>query len=193
MKTSKIFLGLALAAMASMGLASCSDSQSYAQLLNDERHACNAFLSNFRIEDVPCDTVFEVGENAPYYKLDDDGNVYMQVLKTGDQKNNKAKTSQNIYFRFTRYDLLEWYTNDHYWVAESGNADDMSAATTYFLYDDFTLNVSSQWGYGIQLPLLYLGIDCEVNLVIKSQYGWSDEISSVVPYMYHVRYFPSKI
>lgn len=192
MKTSiKILFALGVL-MVATSLTSCNSNESYANMLNDERHAVNAFMANFQIKDVPADSVFEVGENAPYYKLDDEGNVYMQVLKTGDRKNNKARKSQYIYFRYTRYNLDYWYNQDHYWVG-SGNADDMSANTCYFLYNDYTLTVSSQWGYGLQMPLDYLGIDCEVNLVIKSQYGWTDEYTNVTPYMYHVRYFPSKI
>lgn len=178
---------------AAMGLASCEKNRSYAELLNDERHACNAFLCNFRLEEVPADSVFEVGSNAPYYKLDPDGNVYMQVLKAGDTKNNKARKSQTIYFRYTRYNLSTWYTEDRTWSPSGGNADDMSTATTSFQFDDYTRQSSSEWGTGIQMPLKYLGIDCEVNLVIKSQYGRSDEISYVTPFMYHVRYFPSKV
>lgn len=179
------------ALLAAVALSSCSDDESYAELLDDERHACNAFLANFRVEEVPADSVFEVGENAPYYKLDEDGNVYMQVLKTGDLS-NKAKKSQYIYFRFTRYNLITWYTEDYAWNGE-GNADDMSSSSTYFMYNDYTLPASSEWGYGLQMPLNYLGVNCEVNLVIKSQYGQSSEISYVQPYMYHVRYFRSKI
>lgn len=178
---------------AAMGLASCEKNRSYAELLNDERHACNAFLCNFRLEEVPADSVFEVGSNAPYYKLDPDGNVYMQVLKAGDTKNNKARKSQTIYFRYTRYNLSTWYTEDRTWSPSGGNADDMSTATTSFQFDDYTRQSSSEWGTGIQMPLKYLGIDCEVNIVIKSQYGRSDEISYVTPFMYHVRYFPSKV
>lgn len=178
---------------AAMGLASCEKNRSYAELLNDERHACNAFLCNFRLEEVPADSVFEVGSNAPFYKLDPDGNVYMQVLKAGDTKNNKARKSQTIYFRYTRYNLSTWYTEDRTWSPSGGNADDMSTATTSFQFDDYTRQSSSEWGTGIQMPLKYLGIDCEVNIVIKSQYGRSDEISYVTPFMYHVRYFPSKV
>ena len=127
---------LCMMALVAAGFASCSDNESYSDMLNDERHACNAFLANFEIEDVPADTVFKVG---------------------------------------------------------SGNADDMSQTATAFLYDDYSLETSSQWGYGMQMPLKYLGVDCEMNLVVKSQYGWTGEISSVVPYMYHLRYFKSRI
>ena len=47
------------------------------------------------------------------------------------------------------------------------------------------------WGSGIQTPLAFLNLGCEVNLLLKSQYGWNTELSYVQPYLYHVRYFPS--
>lgn len=192
MTTKQILFVLGLL-VGAMSLVSCENNRSYAELLSDERQACNAFLCNFRLAEVPADSVFEVGDNAPFYKLDADGNVYMQVLKPGDRKNNKARTSQTIYFRYTRYNLISWYTNNHQWTSSGGNADDMSAATTSFQYNDFTRQSSQEWGAGIQMPLNYLGIDCEVNLIIKSQYGRSDEISYVIPFFYHLRYFPSKV
>ena len=52
---------------------------------------------------------------------------------------------------------------------------------------------SAQWGYGLQYPLLFLGVECEVNLIIKSQFGFTNEISYVLPFFYHVRYFHSQI
>ena len=175
-----------------VALASCSDSASYADLLNDERHATNAYLANCRVvNEIPSDTVFEVGSNAPYYRIDDEGNVYMQVLKAGDRKNDKANPSEKIYFRYMRYNLGYWYKYGE--MIGEGNENDMKAAPTYFQYGNYSLAISAQWGYGIQLPLVFLGVDSEVNLVIKSQYGWSSETSSVVPYLYHVRYFRNQI
>ena len=176
-----------------MSFVSCEKNRSYAELLKDERQACNAFLCNFRLAEVPADSVFEVGSDAPFYKLDAEGNVYMQVLKAGDRKNNKARKSQTIYFRYTRYNLNTWYTENRTWTPSGGNADDMSMATTSFQFDDYTRQTSIEWGTGIQMPLKYLGVDCEVNLIVKSQYGKSDEISYVTPFLYHLRYFPSKV
>ena len=77
--TTKQILYIVGFVVASMGFFSCENNRSYAELLNDERQSCNAFLCNFRLADVPADSVFEVGENAPFYKLDPDGNVYMQL------------------------------------------------------------------------------------------------------------------
>ena len=94
-------------AVAAVGISttSCNDTQSYAELLTDESKSVNYFLANQRvINEIPADSIFEEGADAPYYKMDDDGNIYMQVLKSGNLK-DKAKNDQRIYFRFMRYNL----------------------------------------------------------------------------------------
>ena len=175
-----------------MALSSCSDSQSYADLLNKERYATNSYLSNFRVvNEIPADTVFEQGTDAPFYKLDEEGNVYMQVVKATPRSDDKAQTSERIYFRYVRYNLSYWYSYNT--MLGDGNELDMSAASTYFQYGNYSNAISSQWGYGIQLPLSFVGVNSEVNLIIKSKYGLASEISNVVPYLYHIRYFRSQI
>lgn len=174
-------------------LASCDNDQTYADRLNEERNAVNSYLANHRVVmSIPEDSVFEVGENAPFYRIDVDGNVYMQVLNAGDRKNDRAKTGEPIYFRYSRYNLSTWYA-DGTWTVYSGNEAGMDASSCSFNYGDYTLPSSSQWGYGLQYPLLFLGVECEVNLIIKSQYGLTGEISYVTPFFYHVRYFHSMI
>ena len=172
-------------------LSSCDEGESYADLLKDETFAVNKFLADQRIVNkIPSDSVFEYGVDAPYYKMDEDGNVYMQVLNAGT-KENKAESDQLIYFRFMRYNLHYWSLDGE--MSGEGNADDMEYLPTSFRFGNYTLSSSAEWGSGIQLPLYYLGVDCEVNLVIKSQYGIASEISNVVPYLYNVRYFKSQI
>ncbi|MBO7609610.1 MAG: DUF4827 family protein [Muribaculaceae bacterium] len=174
-------------------LTACSDGESYSDRLNSERNACNAYLAGHKvINEIPSDTVFITGEDAPFYRIESDGQVYMQVVRAGDRKNDRAKDGETIYFRFTRCNLENWYSTGVLEVNTS-NEDDLSQEATYFNYKDFTLPVSSQWGYGIQLPLNYLGVECEVNLVIKSQFGFTSELSYVMPFLYHVRYFHSQI
>ena len=186
----KMFFALALVAIALMS--SCKDSESYAELLDKERHAANAYLSNCRVvTEVPSDTVFEVGDDAPYYRIDPEGNVYMQVIKAGDRKSDKAKNSERIYFRYMRYNLYYWYTYGE--MIGEGNENDMNLSPTYFNYGNYSLAASAQSGYGVQLPLKFLGVDSEVNLIIKSQFGLASEIASVQPYLYHIRYFRNQI
>lgn len=189
-KISKCIYSMFLSLLVMMNVA-CDDGKSYADLLADETKAVNNFLADqIVINELPADSVFEVGENAPYYRMDSEGTVYMQVLKAGTV-DNKAQDNQLIYFRFMRYNL-NYYSNGVLPTGE-GNADDMEYLPTSFRFGNYTLTSSSQYGSGVQLPLYYLGIDSEVNIVIKSQYGFSDEISNVIPYLYNIRYFKSQI
>lgn len=191
MKYTTLIAALILSAVA---LTSCNDSKSYSELLNDETYAVNFYLSDQRvINDVPADSVFESGPDAPFYRIDPEGNVYMQVINPGNRKDPEycPATDQLIYFRFTRYNLSAWY---QYGLWEGiGNASDFDFSPTAFRYGNYSLQSSAQYGPGIQLPLSYLGIDCEVNVIIKSQYGFTNEIANVIPFLYNVRYFKSQI
>lgn len=190
---------MALAALgASVWLTSCEDSKSYAELLADENKATNLFLVNQRVElSIPADTVFQTGINAPYYQLDEEGNVFMQVLNPGTP-GNKAEIDQLIYFRFMRYSLYNYSwdgttpnTAGYYgtFTGGEGNDSNMTSADTSFRFGNTTSSSSTQWGEGIQMPLIYLPIDCEVNIVIKSQYGLYSEQANVIPFFYSIRYF----
>ena len=179
-------------AMLGVTAMSCNDGKSYAELLTDETHAVNAFLSNHRVQlGIPEYDEIETGADAPFYRLDEEGNVYMQVLSKGN-KDMMIKDDDLVYFRFTRnslflYDVATGEFPEEGW----GNSEDLTVGSASFRYNNYTLTSSSQWGSGLQLPLSVLGLGCRVNLVIKSQYGLSNEISQVVPfYYYDVRYFP---
>lgn len=55
-----------LSMMALLAMVSCSDSKSYAELLTEENHTVNNFLSQHRVVDhIPADSVFEVGLMHP--------------------------------------------------------------------------------------------------------------------------------
>ena len=185
--------GAALA-IATLGVTamSCDDGKSYAELLTDETHAVNSFLANHRVQlGIPEYDEIETGADAPFYRLDEEGNVYMQVLSKGN-KDMMIKDDDLVYFRFTRnslflYDVATGEFPEEGW----GNSEDLTVGSASFRYNNYTLTSSSQWGSGLPLPLSVLGLGCRVNLVIKSQYGLSNEISQVVPfYYYDVRYFP---
>jgi len=165
----------------------CSKSESYSEMLADEEHAVNWFLSGERVEvNIPDDGNFIVGEDAPYYRIEEEGNVYMQVIKMGDM-NYKWKKDDKVYFRFMRYNIKNMY--EDITVVPEGNADNLSSSSAFFLYKNTTLSSTTDYGEGIQLPLQYLGNNCEVNLVVKSYQGFTSDQSNCIPYKYNIRYF----
>ncbi len=187
MKLIKLSCRWALALAVAAAATSCDDDKSYAELLTDENIATNAFLADQRVVGYdPDNKTFESGQTAPYYQLDEDGNVYMQVISEGT-KDNMAEDDQLIYFRFTRYNLYEYA--DGKLGPGSGNDTDLTYGSASFRFGNTSSQSSYQWGSGLQMPLRYLPIDCEVNLVIKSQAGLYNEISNVQPFLYKVRYF----
>ncbi len=190
MRTHKIFGISALVVMLSAFVSSCSDGKTYAELLTDENHYVNAFLADQRVvNSIPADTVFEYGENAPYYRLDEDGNLYMQVIHPGTP-GEKVQYNEVVYFRFTRYNISTY--SDGSFGAYDGN-DEVLGGNYSFRFGNYELNSSYSFGSGIQTPLQYLPIDAQVNIVIKSQYGMPSEMSNVIPYLYSIRYFKPKI
>ncbi|MBQ7212461.1 MAG: DUF4827 family protein [Muribaculaceae bacterium] len=178
-----------------LAFCSCSKHESYAALLTEEEKAVNHFLADKRVElSLPENLEFETAggnaNEAPYYRMDSDGTVYMQVLKTGDRENNKAADNDLIFFRYTRYDLKEIMNSGS--TSGAGNATEMTDPKS-FRFNNYTLSSSAQYGSGIQVPLQYLGVDCEVNIVVKSQYGFTGEIAYVTPYLFSIRYYRSKL
>lgn len=189
MKIRKLLYTVAAIAGLSFAAVSCDDDKSYTELLQEESFAVNRFLADQKVVGhIPKDSVFEVGSDAPYYQMDDEGNIFMQVLSKGTGP--KVKASQAVSFRFTRYNLI-YYTTEKGLDNAQGNENDLSQDDTIFRYGDFSTSSSVAWGSGIQVPLAFLNLGCEVNLVLKSQYGWNSELSYVQPYLYHVRYFPT--
>ena len=184
MKIKKLCLYVVAALGVALSTTSCEDGKSYADLLNEQDRYVNNFLSdNTVVLDIPSDTVFIYGENAPYYRLDEDGNMYMQVIEPGT-KHNMVEDNEQIYFRYTRYALAN-YNNGK---LPTGAGNNVTLGPAWFRYNNYQLQSSAEWGIGIQTPLKYLPVDCKVNIVIKSEYGITSESSYVQPYLWTLTY-----
>lgn len=169
--------------------AGCHKSESYAELLTKEEHAVNWYLSGESVEvNVPADSIFQEGEDAPFYRMDEEGNVYMQVINSGDL-DDRPQPGDRVYFRYSRMNLRNLYeAGIEMWI---GNASNLNPATgnTSFIFGNQTLPSTTQYGTGIQLPLNYVGYNSRVRLVLKSQAGFAGEQSQCLPYVVDVRYF----
>lgn len=169
-----------------LATAACSKSKSYSEMLRDEEKAVNWWLANHRVvASVPADSVFEIGEDAPFYKMDEDGYVYMQVINPGTDV--RPVKNDRVYFRYMRANIRTMYEGGE--ATWSGNSDNMDMSPTSLIFGNYDLTSTSQWGEGIQVPLQYLGYDCEVNLVLKSYNGFTSDQSQCIPYVVNVRYF----
>ena len=175
---------------------SCSKTESYSDLLKKEQKASNWFLAQQTVcNDIPADSVFLVGSDAPYYRMDDDGYIYMQVLKADDVADREFPTTgEQVYFTFTRWNVETMYSSNTTDISsEDGNQDNMwTSVPTYFIYNNSSSNMSSTYGSGIQVPLSYLGFNSEVNILLKSYYGFAQDNTTCVPYKVNVRYFKSE-
>ena len=167
-------------------VSSCSDNESYSDLLKEEEKATNWYMAQRTIAlEIPEDSVFITGENAPYYKMDEDGYLYMQVVNPGDT--TRVKKGDRVIFRFMRCNIKNFYKNG---IEEwAGNADNMEYATASFRFDSYVYEDSQKYGKGIQIPMKYLGYNSEVNLVLRSYIGFASDQSACLPYAMKVRYF----
>lgn len=170
-------------------ISSCNKGESYADLLKKEEKAVNWYLSGESIEtEIPADSIFVTGENAPFYKMNKEGTIYMKVLDAGD-RNDRPKEGERVYFRYSRMNLRNLYEADvEQWY---GNSSDLgeSTASTSFLFGNYTLTSSYQYGKGIQYPLNFLGYNSRVRLVLKAEAGFYSEQSQCLPFVYDIRYF----
>lgn len=159
-------------------------------LRKTERRAIKAYLSKFDVYDeLPPVKDIQVGSVAPFYKLDKDGNAFMQVVKMGAEP--AATAGEKIYFRYLRYDLL-YYLDNRMLPNGTGNMNDVSHNPASFTLGSDN-EATKQWGTAIPLPIqIGLPLGSEVNLIVSSEAGIPNEISSAIPYLYNIRYYNSQ-
>lgn len=173
-------------------LTGCGKGESYSTLLRDEEKAVNWYLAQHKVEvSVPEDSIFEIGQDAPFYRMDRDGTVYMQVIREGS-KENRPENGEKIYFRFSRRNIKLMYEGTD--APSEGNADNLASAVgpTFFFYGNEIYPTTTQFGTGIQLPMRFMGLPSEVNLVLKSYSGFTVDKSDCIPYIVNVKYYKAE-
>ncbi|MDE6812174.1 MAG: DUF4827 domain-containing protein, partial [Muribaculaceae bacterium] len=170
----------------------CSKSESYTELLKEEQRAVNSFLAQQRVEvSIPPDSIFITGSDAPYYRMDEDGTVYMQVINPGDPE-DRPENGDRVFFRFRRQNLkLLYETGSSSW---QGNMNNLGVTTspTSFILGNKVYPSTTQFGTGFQLPMTYLGYYSEVNLVLKSYSGFPEDQTACTPYLVNIKYYKAE-
>lgn len=188
-KAIKIFL---LPSLILSGLGACSKSESYSNLLRNEEKTVNWFLSGQKVcIDIPADSVLLYGDDAPYYKLNEEGTVYMKVLNPGDlTPGRRPKNGEKVYFRYSRRNLQYLQAGES--APWQGNSTTVSGTPTYFVYGNTYLPNTVSQGEGVQLPLKFVGYNSQVLLVMKASMGNTEEQAACVPFQYDIRYFKAE-
>lgn len=188
----KIYHSLFFSILIMIGLTSCNEGKSYSDLLEEEEKAVNWYLAQQRVEaSVPADSIFLTGQDAPFYRMNSDGTIYMRVINPGDMNNRPVK-GQTVYFRFMRVNLKALSEGTE---MEEGNNENMDSSLggLSLVYGNKSLPSTTEWGDGIQVPLNYLGYGCEVDLIVKSIEGRAGDISQCIPYLYKgLKYFKAE-
>lgn len=191
-------------AVSAIVLSGCGKAQTYAEMLKQESESIDKFLSygGHYTATMPSnpDEIAASGDErrvsntVPFYELAN--GVYMQPVKKGNgTKITTTSPNNKVAFRFLRVNLNTWAASPHdiaMFNEGVGNYFYSDISDYYFFYDPVYTASSSQYytyGMGIEYPLAYLTDESSCYLVVPSQMGFSDGVSSVVPYLYYVEYY----
>lgn len=203
----KIFIFNTVLAVLAVVFSGCGKTQTYAEMLKQESESIDKFLSYGGRFTAPIpsnvDEILATGDRlhvsntVPFYELSN--GVYMQPVNKGNgTKITTTSPNNKVAFRFLRINLNTWASNPYEIEMFSntnggvGNYYYSDIKDYYFFYDPVYTASSSQYytyGMGIEYPLAYLTDESACYLVIPSQMGFSDGVSSVVPYLYYVEYY----
>ncbi|MEG1562694.1 MAG: DUF4827 domain-containing protein [Bacteroides sp.] len=210
-----IFILFALLAVGSL-FQSCSDTKTYAEMLDEEKGAVNAFIKKNGIQVISPeafekDTVTDTGKNQ--YVSFSNG-VYMQIVNRGlAGEKNKFKNNNVVLVRTVEVDLMKGDTTIASTVCNPAGfnaelypdgfryTDNGSTVYGQFLADT-GLAATVGWGmngqyaqYGTMVPagwllaLKYIRSGAHVKLIVPSKMGHQQAQKQVFPYFYDVREF----
>ena len=209
MKTLK-FLTLTLLAI--VALASCSDSETYADMKKKERSAINRYIANQKIKVISEDVFNAQNQTTNVDKnewvLFDGTGVYMQIVREGCGKKLESGKTEKILCRFNEYNILESDSTlqcsniySYLWEVEkmtvkntSGTFSGTFDKESSLMYNTYSSTaVPSVW----LVPLTYIKLGrpasetdeiAKVKLIVPHSMGQSNASQNVYPCMYEITY-----
>ncbi len=196
-----------LISLITISLTACDKTVTYADLLDQERKSISKFLKYGGIytEELPSDTSLirvsgtrnAISTKVPFYELEND--VYMQVIDKGNGR--IINEGERVYFRFLRVNLNTWATAPYdikmFDLNNGGVGNFYYPDINEYCFDyvkDYNVPMSQyyEFGLGIEYPLAHLYDRAKVYLILPSKVGFSESVSSVVPYLYYIEYTIAK-
>lgn len=179
----------------------CSDSKTYAEMLEDEQNAINQFIKDNKIQVITA-SQFEASGNVTdldkneYVQLSN--GVYMQIVDKGKAEADSIKDRAVVTVRFMEYDIMEKdTTNGNFNAPLMLDVFDYSITGTYasgqfrqgmmaeFIYKYG--NGSKQVPEGWVTPMRFIRDKARVKLIVPSKVGHSPAMQYVTPYYYDLR------
>lgn len=209
MKTIKL---LVCAMLAVIAFASCSDSETYADMKKKERAAINRYIANQHIKVISeeqfnaQDSTTDVDKNE--FVLFDNTGVYMQIQRKGTGEKLKDGETERVLCRFNEYNLLEsdsslictniyaysWCSDPMTVTNTSGTFNGVFDKENCMMYTSYgSTAVPSGW----LVPLTYINLGrytsadseiAKVRLIVPHSEGQSNAAQSVYPCLYEITY-----
>lgn len=194
------FLFLALMALC-IGFQACDDTKTYAEMLEDEDRAIEAFVRDSNITVISQsqfyaqDSVTDIAKNE-FVQLA--SGVYMQILDKGvEDKSDTVKNNDVILVRFSEYDVLNKYTSysnldivymvdEFRYVVTSSSIAGIFTGGNYMYSTSSSVNTAVPAGWLV--PLEYVRNKAHVKLIVPSKMGGNVGMQNVIPYYYDIKY-----
>lgn len=209
MKTLKF---LALTLLAIVALASCSDSETYADMKKKERSAINRYIANQKINVISEDVFNAQNQTTNVDKnewvLFDGTGVYMQIVREGCGKKLESGKTEKVLCRFNEYNILESDSTlqcsniySYLWEVEkmtvkntSGTFSGTFDKESSLMYSTYS-SAAVPSGWLVPLTYIKLGIPtsatdeiAKVKLIVPHSMGQSNASQNVYPCMYEITY-----
>lgn len=209
MKTLKF---LALTLLAIVALASCSDSETYADMKKKERSAINRYIANQKIKVISEDVFNAQNQTTNVDKnewvLFDGTGVYMQIVREGCGEKLESGKTQKVLCRFNEYNILESDSSlqcsniySYLWEVEkmtvkntSGTFSGTFDKESSLMYSTYS-SAAVPSGWLVPLTYIKLGIPAsatdeiaKVKLIVPHSMGQSNASQNVYPCMYEITY-----
>lgn len=194
-KLTLFFLGLLAL---SIGFQACDDSKTYAEMMEEEDDAIEAFIKENNIK-VISQSEFHAQDSIT--KTDGDvrefvqlaSGVYMHIVDKGSTNvADTVKSGDLILVRFMEYDIMSGDTTLSN-LTEPGTVDEFkytvtSSSIAGIFTQGYMLNYyGSSVPAGWLIPLSYVRSGAHVQLIVPHKMGHSTAMSYVYPYYYDIQ------